>query len=216
MASAPQPGAEPQRGRRVRHGDQGERLVGWAGSVTDGVDGESDTFEFREATEAEGRAMASGLRLRILRLAIDGALTNREIAQALGKHPATVLHHVRTLVDTGFLRAEPERRGRRGSREVPYRTTGKSWYLQSPGTSSSMLDAFLQEIALVPEEHRGMSRLGLRLGAEEMDEFRERLYDLLQEFHDRPRDPDAEPWSLFVALHPDTSSPGPCPGPTAP
>lgn len=163
------------------------------------------TFEHRRASDAEARALASGLRLRILRLCIDEPLTNREIAEALGKNPATVLHHVRTLVDNGFLTAQEVRRGRRGAREIPYLTTGKSWYVQTPAPANRILDAFLAEIAEVPPEQAGMTRLGLRLPPAEMHEFRRRLRGLLQEFHDRGRDPDAEPWSLFVALHPDTS-----------
>lgn len=162
-------------------------------------------FEPRPATDAEARALASGVRLRILRMCLDEALTNREIAEVLGRHPASVLHHVRTLVDTGYLQALEPRRGRRGAREIPYRTTGKSWYTRTQTQGSSLLQAFLDEVAQVPPELQGMTRLGLRLPPEEMDEFRERLHTLLQEFHDRPRDPAAEPWSLFVALHPDTS-----------
>lgn len=159
----------------------------------------------REATDAEARALASGLRLRILRLTLDEPLTNREIAEALGLNPATALHHVRTLVDTGFLEALEPRRGRRGAREIPYRSTGRSWYMSTPVGASSLLEAFLAEIATVPEPDRDLTRLGLRLPAAELEELRARLWELVQEFHDRPRDPAAEPWSLFVALHPDTS-----------
>lgn len=161
----------------------------------------------QDATDAEARALASGLRLRILRMTLDEPLTNREIAEVLGMHPATVLHHVRTLVDTGFLEALEPRRGRRGAREIPYRATGRSWYVRTPAGTGSMLEAFLAEIATVPEQDQDLTRLGLRLPPEELEDFRSRLWQLVQEFHDRPRDPDAEPWSLFVALHPDTSQP---------
>src|SRR6185312_11020216 len=89
--------------------------------------------EKRRATDAEFRAIASALRLRVLRLCSDEPLTNKEIAARLGRNPATVLHHVRTLVDTGFLEAMPVRRGTRGSREVPYRATGKSWLMDAEG-----------------------------------------------------------------------------------
>src|ERR1051326_6873338 len=86
----------------------------------------------RRATEAEARALASTLRLRILRLCLDDEATNKEIAHPLGRNPGSVLHHVRRLVDTGFLVALPERQGSRGSLEVPYRATGKSWELTGP------------------------------------------------------------------------------------
>lgn len=155
------------------------------------------------ADDAEARALASGLRLRILRLCLDEPLTNREIAEALGKNPATVLHHVRTLADTGFLQAQEVRRGRRGAREIPYLATGKSWWVQAPAAAGRLLEAFLSEIEQVPPEQRDLTRLGLRLPPEQMQEFGTRLAALLEEFAQRPRDPEAEPWSLFVALHPD-------------
>src|SRR3954449_12893350 len=93
-------------------------------------------------TDAEPRALASELRLRIIRLAMDEALTNREIAERLGRNPATTLHHVRTLVDTGFLDAQPVRRGTRGAREIPYRATLLSWALEfgdDPGGQSAIM-----------------------------------------------------------------------------
>ncbi|MFK5633138.1 MULTISPECIES: ArsR/SmtB family transcription factor [unclassified Ornithinimicrobium] len=166
---------------------------------------EFEAHEAHEATDAEARALASGLRLRILRLCIDEALTNREIADALGRNPATVLHHVRTLVDTGYLEATETRRGRRGAREIPYRATGKSWYTRTPVTGDAMIEAFLAEVRAVPKVDRKMTRLGLRLPPGDVEELETRLQELLHEFHDRPRDLAAEPWSLFVALHPDTS-----------
>lgn len=163
----------------------------------------------RPATDAEARALASGLRLRILRLCLDEPLTNREIAEALGRKPATVLHHVRTLADTGFLEAQEVRRGRRGAREIPYLATGKSWQVQQvqlPGARNRLLEAFLSEIEHLPPKYHGKTRLGLRLPREELVEFQERLDALMDEFAARPRDPEGEPWSVFIALHPDTSS----------
>ena len=73
----------------------------------------------RPPDDAEAKALASSLRLQILRLALHEPRTNKEMAAALGRNPATVLHHVRTLVDTGFLIEQPVRRGVRGSREIP-------------------------------------------------------------------------------------------------
>lgn len=166
------------------------------------------TLQRRAPTEAEAKALASAIRIRILRLCLDEALTNREIATRLGANPATVLHHVRTLVDTGFLAAQQPRRGTRGAREIPYRATGKSWTLnveEGPGNSSqALLDAFQQEIALVPDLRQvAMSRLGLRLTEAEYEQLRERLMTMLDELAARPRDPAGRPYSLFVALHPD-------------
>ena len=160
----------------------------------------------RSATDAEARALASSLRLRILRLTLDEALTNKEIAEALDRNPASVLHHVRTLVDTGFLQAEPVRRGQRGSREIPYRATGKSWNLDTHGvTAGPIVETFVSEIGKVPPHQRELSRM--RINGSDMEEFRRRLYELVTDFYERPRDLESEPHSLFIALHPDTSTP---------
>jgi DNA-binding transcriptional ArsR family regulator len=83
----------------------------------------------RPATAAEAKALAHPLRMRILRLCVDRSLTNKELAEWLGKDPGTVLHHVRTLVVNGFLVPDEVRQGAKGALEKPYRATGKSWTL---------------------------------------------------------------------------------------
>ncbi len=163
--------------------------------------------ERRPATDAEARALASAVRLRILRLCLHEALTNKEIAARLGRNPASVLHHVRTLVDTGFLAAGEERRGARGAREVPYRATGKSWLMDAAGgpgpRSDVVLSAFLAEAAEVGPEHLESTRLGLQLSAAALAEFRDRLQELLDEYARRPADPGGERWSLYLGMHPE-------------
>jgi predicted ArsR family transcriptional regulator len=161
----------------------------------------------RPATDDEAKALASALRLRILRVCLHEPHTNKEIAQVLGRDPASVLHHVRTLVRTGFLSAEEERRGPRGAREIPYRATRKSWHLSTPAQDRAMLDAFLEEVALVPADQVDAARLGLQLSPADFAEFRDRLRQLLDDFEQRPEDPDAPAWSLFLALHPDPNRP---------
>lgn len=163
--------------------------------------------ERRPATEAEAHALASALRLRILRLCLDEALTNKEIAAGLGRNPGSVLYHVRRLVETGFLAPEPERPGARGAREVPYRATGKSWTLdvRDPGGGGrrAMLDAFLEEVRDQDPAETTFARLGLRLADADRDEFLQRVQHLLDEFARREPDPGGRPYSVFVAFHPD-------------
>lgn len=168
----------------------------------------------RPATEAEAKALASAVRLRILRLCLDRALTNKEIAERLDANPATTLHHVRTLVDTGFLAAQPARRGARGAREVPYLATGKSWSVDVheagvPGRGAAALDAFLAEARLVDLDEVEMTRLGLRLTEDELGELRERIGAVLDEFAARPRGAAGRAYSVFVAIHPDVSRDAP-------
>jgi DNA-binding transcriptional ArsR family regulator len=156
----------------------------------------------RPATDAEARALASTIRLRILRACLGEPHTNKEIAGALGKDPATILHHVRTLVDTGFLEAQEVRRGTRGSREIPYLATGKSWQMETPAKDSAMLNAFLEEVALVPVEEVDTMRAGLRLTAERREELSRRFTALVEEYFEN-EDPDGEACSVFLSIHPD-------------
>src|SRR3712207_3042566 len=133
-------------------------------------------------------------------MCLDEPRTNREIAERLGRNPATTLHHVRTLVDTGFLVAEPVRRGTRGAREVPYRATGKSWLMDGAGRAAPGRDpalaAFLEEVAAVGEHRLESTRLALRLSAADREELERRLQELLDDYARRPADPDGEKWSL--------------------
>ncbi len=156
--------------------------------------------------DADARALASTLRLRILRLCLDEPMTNREIAERLEKNPATVLHHVRTLADRGFLEAQPVRRGTRGSREVPYLATRKSWRTPGvPGQSRVLVDTFLEEVALVDPADVLTTRLGLRLDEAGHAELVERVDALLEEFAARPPTPHGTAYSLFYALHEDVT-----------
>lgn len=167
-------------------------------------DSESDP-----AAQARIRALSSATRLRVLRLCAFESRTNKELAELLGLNPGTMLHHVRTLVQTGFLVAEPERSGAQGAREVPYRATGASWRSPLPGASAVLVETFLQQIAGVPPDEVDTTWLGLKLSDEHKAELEERLFALAQEFKERGPDPDGNPYSLFIALHPDLNPPAP-------
>ncbi len=164
----------------------------------------------RPATEAEAKAMASPLRLRILRITLHEPHTNKEIARALDLNPASVLHHVRTLVDTGFLIEQPVRRGPRGSRERPYLASGKTWYLDTGDPVDApredlLLRTFLDETASLAPGDLLSWRLGFRVNAADRARLVERFEELLQEIERLPSDPEGEPWSIFLGMHPDAS-----------
>jgi DNA-binding transcriptional ArsR family regulator len=173
----------------------------------------------RPATAAEAKALAHPLRMRILRLCLDQALTNKQLAEWLGKDPGTVLHHVRTLVKTGFLVPDEVRQGSTGALEKPYRATGKSWTLSleessvPPGVDAqAMLDAFQAELAEAgPDATAGFNRLALTLNTASRQELESRVLTILDEFVTRPPDPDGEPYGLLFAMH-RRRSPGQDPG----
>lgn len=156
----------------------------------------------RDATEAEAKTLASSLRIRILRLCLDEAMSNREIAEATGLNPATSLHHVRMLADTGFLEPQEARRGKRGSREIPYLATGKSWFLNTGDMTTEMIEAFTAEFTAAPYEERTMGRMAAMLTEDEVEEFRARIDELFEEFRSRRNKDGATQWGLFIAMHP--------------
>lgn len=157
--------------------------------------------------EARMRALSSPLRLRVLRLCAFESRTNKELAELLGVNPGTMLHHVRTLVQTGYLAAEPERTGAQGAREVPYRATGLSWRTSMPGGSPVLVETFLQQIQGVPDDELDVTWMGLKVNAAHKEEFQQRLYELVNEFKERGPDADGDTYSFFSALHPDDNPP---------
>jgi DNA-binding CsgD family transcriptional regulator len=177
----------------------GARRPGWMGGP----------IERRPATADEAKAMAHPLRLRVLRLCLDQELTNKELAERLGKDPGTLLHHVRILVKTGFLALGETRHGAHGALEKPYRATGKSWTLNfdhpgepDPGISRPMLQAFLEELAESgPGAMENETRLGLTLGEASLAEFERRLTALFDEFVERSPEPDGAAYGLYLAMH---------------
>jgi DNA-binding CsgD family transcriptional regulator len=160
----------------------------------------------RPATRAEAAALASAVRLRIIRLTFQRALTNKEIARRLGKDPATTLYHVRKLVATGFLVPEPARAGRRGAKEIPYRGTGLSWHLDrsghDDGLPEAMLGAYLGEVTDAGVDAVEQARLALKLDEAGRAEFRARVEALLMEFAEWPPAEDGQEFGLYVAWYP--------------
>lgn len=150
------------------------------------------------------RALAHPLRLRILRLTLNTSMTNRQLADRLGRDPGTVLHHVRTLVRGGFLAADPVREGRRGSLERPYRATGKSWQVRITPSADhlvSVMDAVREEILEAgPQATVSSMRLGIRLRPDDQAELRRRIRQLGDDFVDRD-DPEGEPIGILALAH---------------
>jgi DNA-binding transcriptional ArsR family regulator len=149
------------------------------------------------------RALAHPLRLRILRLTLDEAHTNKELADRLGEDPGTVLHHVRTLVRHGFLRADPVRTGKRGALERPYRSTGKSWRIRmAPSTdhTAAVLEAVRGEVVEGgPDATLTFLRLGVRLNGRDLARLKREIQAL--EAFAALDDPKGEPIGILALVH---------------
>lgn len=153
------------------------------------------------ATRAEARALAHPLRLRIMRLAKDEELTVSQLAQLLERDKATVLHHVRTLAQQGFLVEAQPRRSASGRPEKPYRATRKALtvaLVDTPELPAVVLEAYQQEIAGHEDPSPAVVRRPLRLDGAGQEEFLARLRALVDEFDTRA-DPQAGTLN-FVAI----------------
>ena len=145
----------------------------------------------RLATVREAKAVAHPLRLRIIRLCGADDLTNKQLADRLGRDPGTVLYHVRQLLAAGFIQAAPVRAGASGALEKPYRSTGRSWLLDSspagalPGGAMAPLEAFREELAETgPASISTMSRFVLHLSPDDLERLTGRIQTILDEYAD--------------------------------
>lgn len=165
----------------------------------------------RPATAAEARALGNPLRLRIIRLCNQRELTNKQLADRLDRDPATVLRHVRILVDAGFLEPVAPRRGPSGALEKPYRSTGLSWWLshdeplRDPIEQQPLVAAFLDELhAAGASSIEHLSRFHLHLDGDELGTFLTELMELLDRWMETDagrRDAGSPAYGGLAALH---------------
>jgi hypothetical protein len=100
-----------------------------------------------------------------------------------------VLYHVRQLVDAGLLEQAEVRTGESGALEKPYRSTGKSWWLDGalknldPDAKSAPIQAFQEELREAgPDSVQTYSRFALHLSPAEVEEFDRRILAILDEY----------------------------------
>jgi DNA-binding transcriptional ArsR family regulator len=165
--------------------------------------------EKKPASAREIKALAHPLRLRILRLCGLHELTNKQLADRLGQDPGTVLYHVRQLLSAGFLEAADVRTGESGALEKPYRSTGRSWNLDTalreagPGGPLAPVEAFREELAEAgPEALTSLSRFVLHLSERDTEDLIRRIGAVLDDYTatDRQRADQPAYGGIFV-LH---------------
>lgn len=156
----------------------------------------------RAPTAAEARALAHPTRLRILFACRDRSLTNKELALELGTTPGTIHYHLRPLVEEGFLVAEASRPGPRGSREQPYRSSGKSWEVGGTAeTSTALREVGAQELLQASaDDVVALTRLGVTLPSDELDALLAAIDRLLEEAKTASRDDDASLPAVTILL----------------
>ena len=143
------------------------------------------------ATAREIKALAHPLRLRILRLCGLQELTNKQLADRLGQDPGTMLYHIRQLLSTGFLEPAAVRTGESGALEKPYRSTGRSWNLDTalgeagPEGPLAPVEAFREELTEAgPGALATLSRFVLHLSEADAEDLITRIHGVLSEYTD--------------------------------
>jgi DNA-binding transcriptional ArsR family regulator len=159
----------------------------------------------RKQSEPDPGALASGVRLRIVRLTRNEALTNKELAERLDLDPSTAHYHIRKLVAAGFLVAQPTRKGNRGAKEIPYRSNGLPWIHGPQGErplAQAVMDAYLAEVNELDIAEMTQIRFVLDMSPQRREEFTRRLDALLDEYdHDTPTH-TTERTAIYFAVYP--------------
>ncbi len=143
----------------------------------------------RQATALEAKALAHPLRIRMLRLTAQQAMTNKQLADRLEIDPGTALYHVRLLTEAGLMKQEPVRTGVSGALEKPYRSTGQSWWLDGPLADAdphgafAPIQAFQDELrGAGPESVQTFDRFLLHLSAADVETLERRILAILDEY----------------------------------
>ncbi|MGW4058280.1 ArsR/SmtB family transcription factor [Amycolatopsis sp. NPDC004747] len=170
--------------------------------------GASASMPRREATVSEAKALAHPLRLRILRLCWQGELTNKQLADRLGRDPGTILYHVRQLLEARLLEPAPVRTGESGALEKPYRAKARSWWLDDPPNTEAdaafaPIEAVQEELrAAGPDSVRTFLRFAVHLSAEDAAELERGIVALVEQYVSTDTERSAEPaYGGMIVLH---------------
>jgi DNA-binding transcriptional ArsR family regulator len=159
------------------------------------------------------KAFTDPLRNRILHILENREATNQQLAAIVDEPQAKVLHHVRVLLNAGLIRLV-DQRIRGGNVEKFYRATARVYGFrpESPDTealsgplSGAALESVAQELVasmtLWPDQPRYWEGRRTRLSPERVEEFNERLLELIGEYWGNPDQPTREdPDGTLMAL----------------
>ncbi len=158
------------------------------------------------------KAFSDPIRNRVLHLLTDREATNQQLAALLKEPQAKVLYHVRFLLGVELITLVREQiKG--GNVEKYYRATAKMYGLRpDPGDfgsiSAPIFESVAQELAACenqwPDLLPSWELRRLRLPSERVEEFQQRLLDLIAEYWGGPEaqvpDDPSSPAMAFAAV----------------
>lgn len=160
--------------------------------------------EVHADTPARLKAASDPLRMLILDLVLEQAMTVTDLAERIGRPRGTVAHHVDVLVDAGLLRVVRTRKVRAMEERFYGRTARTILFPDGVSDGDLPFVADARRIADLdaPEGTPGFFTMrAVRVPADRAEEFSRRLYELALEFSRSPRGGDRE-FALLLALFP--------------
>jgi DNA-binding transcriptional ArsR family regulator len=164
------------------------------------------------------KALGDRVRLTILDLVLERAMTVTELAERLGRPRGSVAHHVNVLVDAGLLQVVRVRRVRAVDERFYGRVARTIVFPGVPGELPFVRDAIADadyarmEAAEAAETGGanpdqfcggGFTYRHARIPAARANEFAERLQELALEFVAEPRSGNVE-YAMYVGVFPTT------------
>jgi DNA-binding transcriptional ArsR family regulator len=150
------------------------------------------------------KALGDPLRLLIVDLVHERAMSVTELAERVGRPRGSVAHHVDVLVTAGLLQVVRTRKVR-ALEERFYGRAATTYVMSHQSDQLPFLDEVLAEVDM--EHPTGPDRLArvtyrrARIPAERAAEFAERMLALALEFVAEPRGGDTE-YGMYLAMFP--------------
>jgi DNA-binding transcriptional ArsR family regulator len=155
-------------------------------------------------TAERHRALGDPVRLLVLDLVLERAMTVTELAERIGKAKGTIAHHVDVLVAAGLLQVVRTRRVR-AVEERFYGRVARTIIVPSRAGELPFAREAIQDADLAAMESDetggGFTLRHARISRERADEFTRRLFDLTIEFTAAPREGDVE-YAVYVGVFP--------------
>ena len=158
--------------------------------------------EVRADTSVRMKALGDPLRMAVLDLVLERAMTVTELAERLRRPKGSVAYHVKVLVDAGLLRVVRTQKVR-AIDERYYGRTGRTIVLAKVAGEIPFLDDVVAEIDRdrASDHAGGFTYRHARIAPERVAEYVERLFAITLEFIAEPREGDTE-WGLYVGMFP--------------
>jgi len=167
--------------------------------------------ELHVDTAERMKAFGDPLRLLIVDLVLERAMTVSELAERVGRPRGSVAHHVGVLVDAGLLQIVRTRKVR-AIEERFYGRSATTYVMHHDSGKFPFLDEVLAEVdtdrAVADGAPTGVTYRRARIPTERAAEFAERLMQLALEFVAEPRSGETE-YGMYLALFPTKRSVAP-------